>query len=131
MVLYLCVLIVFSLHRESLKLILTMNTSPRWFYHTTPASRTTQPAASSPPLLKRQPHFHFPFRVSLFHSRNRCEPPRIGATMAKEAVASLPRPPPPPTTTRTSMTSWPMTRHTMLLQPPPTSSCSRRLLRFI
>jgi hypothetical protein len=27
------VLIVFSLHRESLKLILTTNSSPRWFYH--------------------------------------------------------------------------------------------------
>jgi hypothetical protein len=35
MVLYLCVLIVFSLHRESLKLILAMNPSPRWFCHTT------------------------------------------------------------------------------------------------
>jgi hypothetical protein len=34
MVLYLCVLIVFSLHRESLKLILAMNPSPRWFCHT-------------------------------------------------------------------------------------------------
>jgi hypothetical protein len=33
MVLYLCVLIVFSLHRESLKLILVMNPSPRWFCH--------------------------------------------------------------------------------------------------
>jgi hypothetical protein len=36
MVLYLCVLIVFSLHRESLKLILVMNPSLRWFYHSTP-----------------------------------------------------------------------------------------------
>jgi hypothetical protein len=27
------VLIVFSLHRESLKLILAMNPSPRWFCH--------------------------------------------------------------------------------------------------
>jgi hypothetical protein len=26
-------LIVFSLHRESLKLILAMNPSPMWFYH--------------------------------------------------------------------------------------------------
>jgi hypothetical protein len=34
MVLYLCVLIVFSLRRESLKLILAMNPSPRWFCHT-------------------------------------------------------------------------------------------------
>jgi hypothetical protein len=34
MVLYLCVLIVFSLRRESLKLILVMNPSPRWFCHT-------------------------------------------------------------------------------------------------
>jgi hypothetical protein len=33
MVLYLCVLIVFSLHRESLKLILATNPSLRWFYH--------------------------------------------------------------------------------------------------
>jgi hypothetical protein len=33
MVLYLCVLIVFSLRRESLKLILAMNPSPRWFCH--------------------------------------------------------------------------------------------------
>jgi hypothetical protein len=33
MVLYLCVLIVFSLHRESLKLILEMNPFSRWFYH--------------------------------------------------------------------------------------------------
>jgi hypothetical protein len=33
MVLYLCVLSVFSLHRESLKLILAMNPSPRWFCH--------------------------------------------------------------------------------------------------
>jgi hypothetical protein len=33
MILYLCVLIVFSLHRESLKLILVMNPSPRWFCH--------------------------------------------------------------------------------------------------
>jgi hypothetical protein len=33
MVLYLCVLIVFSLHRESLKLILATNNSPRWFCH--------------------------------------------------------------------------------------------------
>jgi hypothetical protein len=33
MVLYLCVLIVFSLHRESLRLILVMNPSPRWFCH--------------------------------------------------------------------------------------------------
>jgi hypothetical protein len=29
-------LIVFSLHRESLKLILAMNPSPRWFCHTKP-----------------------------------------------------------------------------------------------
>jgi hypothetical protein len=34
MVLYLCVLIVFSLRRELLKLILVMNPSPRWFSHT-------------------------------------------------------------------------------------------------
>jgi hypothetical protein len=34
MVLYLCVLIVFSLHRESLKLILAMNPFSRWFCHT-------------------------------------------------------------------------------------------------
>jgi hypothetical protein len=34
MVLYLCVLIVFSLHRESLKLIPATNPFPRWFYHT-------------------------------------------------------------------------------------------------
>jgi hypothetical protein len=33
MILYLCVLIVFSLHRESLKLILVMNPSSRWFCH--------------------------------------------------------------------------------------------------
>jgi hypothetical protein len=33
MVLYLCVLIVSSLHRESLKLILAMNPSLRWFCH--------------------------------------------------------------------------------------------------
>jgi hypothetical protein len=33
MVLYLCVLIVFSLHRESLKLILVTNPFPRWFCH--------------------------------------------------------------------------------------------------
>jgi hypothetical protein len=32
-VLYLCVLIVFSLHRESLKLILATDPLPRWFYH--------------------------------------------------------------------------------------------------
>jgi hypothetical protein len=36
MVLYLCVLIVFSLHRELLKLMLAMNPSPRWFYHSLP-----------------------------------------------------------------------------------------------
>jgi ribulose-5-phosphate 4-epimerase/fuculose-1-phosphate aldolase len=34
MVLYLCVLIVFSPHRELLKLILAMNPSSRWFCHT-------------------------------------------------------------------------------------------------
>jgi hypothetical protein len=33
MVLYLCVLIVFSLHQESLKLILATNPFPRWFCH--------------------------------------------------------------------------------------------------
>jgi hypothetical protein len=33
MILYLCVLIVFSLHRDSLKLILAMNPFPRWFCH--------------------------------------------------------------------------------------------------
>jgi hypothetical protein len=33
MVLYLYVLIVFSLHRESLKLILVTNPSPRWLCH--------------------------------------------------------------------------------------------------
>jgi hypothetical protein len=33
MVLYLCVLIVFSLRRESLKLILVMDPFPRWFCH--------------------------------------------------------------------------------------------------
>jgi hypothetical protein len=33
MVLYLCVLIVFSLRRESLKLILTTDPFPRWFCH--------------------------------------------------------------------------------------------------
>jgi hypothetical protein len=33
MVLYLRVLIVFSLHRESLKLILATNPSPRWLCH--------------------------------------------------------------------------------------------------
>jgi hypothetical protein len=33
MVLYLYVLIVFSLHRESLKLILAMDPLPRWFCH--------------------------------------------------------------------------------------------------
>jgi hypothetical protein len=33
MILYLCVLIVFSLRWESLKLILAMNPFPRWFYH--------------------------------------------------------------------------------------------------
>jgi hypothetical protein len=32
-VLYLCVLIVFSLHRESLKLILATDPLPRWFCH--------------------------------------------------------------------------------------------------
>jgi hypothetical protein len=36
MVLYLCALIVFSLHRESLKLILAMNPSVRWFCHRQP-----------------------------------------------------------------------------------------------
>jgi hypothetical protein len=34
MVLYVCVLIVFSLYWESLKLILAMNPFPRWFCHT-------------------------------------------------------------------------------------------------
>jgi hypothetical protein len=33
MVLYLCVLIVFSLRRESLKFILATDPLPRWFYH--------------------------------------------------------------------------------------------------
>jgi hypothetical protein len=33
MVLYLCVLIVFSLRRESLKLILVMDPFPSWFCH--------------------------------------------------------------------------------------------------
>jgi hypothetical protein len=33
MILYLCVLIVFSLRRESLKLTLAMNPFPRWFCH--------------------------------------------------------------------------------------------------
>jgi hypothetical protein len=33
MVLYLCVLIVFSLYQELLKLIQVTNTFPRWFYH--------------------------------------------------------------------------------------------------
>jgi hypothetical protein len=33
MVWYLCALILFSLRRESLKLILVMNPSLRWFYH--------------------------------------------------------------------------------------------------
>jgi hypothetical protein len=33
MVLYLCVLIVFSLHRELLKLILATNPLARWFCH--------------------------------------------------------------------------------------------------
>jgi hypothetical protein len=33
MVLYLCVLIVFSLRRESLKLILVTDPLPRWFCH--------------------------------------------------------------------------------------------------
>jgi hypothetical protein len=33
MVLYLCVLIVFSLHRESLKLILLTDPLPNWFCH--------------------------------------------------------------------------------------------------
>jgi hypothetical protein len=33
MVLYLCVLIVFLLHRESLKLILATDPLPRWFCH--------------------------------------------------------------------------------------------------
>jgi hypothetical protein len=33
MILYLCVLIVFSLHRESLKLILATDPSLRWFCH--------------------------------------------------------------------------------------------------
>jgi hypothetical protein len=33
MVLYYCVLIVFSLHRESLKLILATDPIPRWFCH--------------------------------------------------------------------------------------------------
>jgi hypothetical protein len=35
MVLYYCVLIVFSLHRESLKLILATDPIPRWFCHNT------------------------------------------------------------------------------------------------
>jgi hypothetical protein len=39
MVLYLCVLIVFSLHQESLKLILAMNPSPGWFYYSWYQSR--------------------------------------------------------------------------------------------
>jgi hypothetical protein len=34
MVLYLCVLIVFSLHQESLKLTLTTDPLLRWFCHT-------------------------------------------------------------------------------------------------
>jgi hypothetical protein len=43
MVLYLCVLIVFSLHRESLKLILAMIPSPRWFCHgRSPIKKTPQ-----------------------------------------------------------------------------------------
>jgi hypothetical protein len=33
MVLYLCVLIMFSLYRESLKLILATDPLLRWFYH--------------------------------------------------------------------------------------------------
>jgi hypothetical protein len=37
MVLYLCVLIMFSLHRESLKLILTTDPLPRWFCHRWPS----------------------------------------------------------------------------------------------
>jgi hypothetical protein len=40
MVLYLCVLIVFLLHRESLKLILAANPSPRWFCHKPPKPQT-------------------------------------------------------------------------------------------
>jgi hypothetical protein len=46
MVLYLCVLIVFSLRRESLKLILAMNPSPRWFYHTIDLKETAHGASS-------------------------------------------------------------------------------------
>jgi hypothetical protein len=45
MVLYLCVLIVFSLHRESLKLILVTDPLLRWFYHKRPVgSFCIQPA---------------------------------------------------------------------------------------
>jgi hypothetical protein len=39
MILYLCVLILFSLHRESLKLILAMNPFLRWFCHNFPHVR--------------------------------------------------------------------------------------------
>jgi hypothetical protein len=44
MVLYLRVLIVFSLRRESLKLILVMNPSPRWFCHARRQSRRLRQA---------------------------------------------------------------------------------------
>jgi hypothetical protein len=43
MVLYLCVLIVFSLRRESLKLILATDPLPRWFCH---SSEDTEPERS-------------------------------------------------------------------------------------
>jgi hypothetical protein len=41
MVLYLCVLIVFSFHRESLKLILATDPLPRWFCHKIPQEQHT------------------------------------------------------------------------------------------
>jgi hypothetical protein len=45
MVLYLCVLIVFSLHRESLKLILATDPLLRWFCHNNESGRETSVAA--------------------------------------------------------------------------------------
>jgi hypothetical protein len=46
MILYLCVFIMFSLHRESLKLILATNPFSKWFCHTDPIY--TWPAWSLP-----------------------------------------------------------------------------------
>jgi hypothetical protein len=48
MVLYLCVLIVFSLHRESLMLILAMNPFLRWFCHISNAQSQCGPETWPP-----------------------------------------------------------------------------------